>query len=142
LSRRERRSEASISRRVQISVRTFQFLCLTAVFSVSDQWKQSMTKARRTGSGASSSCGHGVTIITEPTAEELAERQISDYRAHPRRSADVLCRSLPSTSPRCDGAVSPASRVWLPTASRRCLYVGRRLRPPVEPGGALSSPAG
>jgi len=41
-----------------------------------------MTKAKKTGSGESSPRRHGITVITEPTEEELAERQISDYRGH------------------------------------------------------------
>jgi hypothetical protein len=41
-----------------------------------------MTKAKKTGSAESSPCNHGGTLITEPTAREPAERQISDYRAH------------------------------------------------------------
>jgi site-specific recombinase XerD len=45
-----------------------------------------MTKAKNTGSGESSPRRHGITVITEPTAEELAERQISDYRAHREKS--------------------------------------------------------
>jgi hypothetical protein len=41
-----------------------------------------LTKAKKTGSGESSPRRHGISAITEPTAAELTERQISDYRTH------------------------------------------------------------
>jgi hypothetical protein len=41
-----------------------------------------MTKAKNTGSGEPSPRRHGISVITEPTAEGLAERRILDYRAH------------------------------------------------------------
>jgi len=52
------------------------------VFSVPDHRRRSVRKANEAGSSESSPRRHGITVITEPTAGELAERQISDCRVH------------------------------------------------------------
>ena len=53
------------------------FLCLR-------RWRQRMTEANKEGSGEQPQRCQGIPLVPEPTATQLAEREITDYAEHQR----------------------------------------------------------
>jgi len=70
--------------RVQFPPGAYTGAFCRAIFSVSDNRRQHMTEANSPGSGEQPPSLQGISVIPEPTEEQLAERELTDYTEHRR----------------------------------------------------------